>query len=325
MRIRLASSALALALLAAPLAAEAQLAGKMPHIGILAPSMAYVGRVDAIRHGLRDLGYVEGQNIIFQVRYVGKEVDTPHHAAELVRQQVDVIVTASSSAIQPAMRATTSIPIVMVADNADPVDAGYIASYARPGGNVTGLAGLSPDVTAKRMELLKDTVPDLSRVAVLRSSASPGREGMWADTVTAARTLGLRVHALDIMEAGQLDALFDDAARERAGGLIVIRDPLTNTLRARIIELAARRKIPAMYATREFVDAGGLMAYGSNVLELYRRTASYADRILRGLKPADLPVERPTRFELVINLKTAKALGLTIPPAVLARADEVIQ
>jgi putative ABC transport system substrate-binding protein len=311
---------LALALLAAPLAAEAQPAGRIHHVGILAPTEAYRGRVDAIRQGLRDLAYLEGQNIIIQVRYVGKEADTPHHAAELVRQKVDVIVTASSSAIVPAMRATTTIPIVMVADNADPVDAGYIASYARPGGNVTGLAGLSPDVTAKRMELLKETVPDLSRVAVLRNPASPGREGMWADTVTAARTLGLRVQPLDVTEASQLEALFDAAVRERAGGLIVIRDPLTNTLRARIIELASRRRIPAMYATREFVDGGGLMAYGSNVLDLYRRTASYVDKILKGANPGDLPVERPTKFELVVSLKTAQALGLTIP-----RAAEVIQ
>jgi ABC-type uncharacterized transport system substrate-binding protein len=314
-----------LGFLAAPFAAEAQPAGRVYRVGILTPSEAYLGRVDAIRQGLRELGYVEGQNIITQIRYVGREADTPHHAAELVRQNVDVIVTASSSAIQPAMKATTTIPIVMVADNADPVDAGYIASYSRPGGNVTGLAGLSPDVTAKRMELLKEAVPSVSRVAVLRNPASLGREGLWGETVAAAQAIGLRVQALDITEAGQLNGLFDAAIRERAGGLIVIRDPLTNTLRTRIIELAAQHKIPAMYASREYVEAGGLMAYGSNVFYLYRRTAAYVDKILKGAKPSELPVERAERLELIVNLKVAKALGLTIPPSVLARADEVIQ
>ena len=321
----LLSAFLALVLLAAPLAAEAQSAGRVPRIGILAPSEAYKGRADAIRQGLRDLGYVEGQNIVTHIRYVGREADTTHHAAELARQKVDVIVTASSSAIQPAMNATTTIPIVMVADNADPVDAGYIASYSRPGGNVTGLAGLSPDVTAKRMELLKEAVPGVSRVAVLRNPASPGREGLWSDTVAAAQASGLRAQALDITEASQLSGLFDAAVRERAGGLIVIRDPLTNTLRARIVALAAQHKLPAMYASREYVEAGGLMAYGSNVFDLYRRTATYVDKILKGAKPSELPVERAERLELVVSLKTAKALGLTIPPAVLARADEVIQ
>jgi len=236
-----------------------------------------------------------------------------------------VIVTGGSASIGPAKRATMTIPIVMVADNADPVVAGYVASYAQPGGNVTGLTGLSPDVTAKRMEFLKEAVTGMSRVAVLRNPTSPDRQTLWSETTTAAHALGLQLQALDITDPSQLDNLFDAAVRQHADGLIVIRDPLTNTLRARIIALAAQHRLPAMYATREFVDAGGLMVYGSNVFDLYRRTAVYVDKILKGAKPSELPVERAEKIEFVINLKTAKTLGLTIPPSVLARADEVIQ
>ena len=213
----------------------------------------------------------------------------------------------------------------MVADNADPVDAGYVMSYARPGGNVTGLTGLSPDVTAKRMELLKETVPGMSRVAVLRNPTSPDRQTLWSETTSAARALGLQLQALDVTNPGQLESLFEAAVRDRAQGMIVIRDPLTNSLRPKIIALAAQHRLPAMYASREFVDAGGLMVYGSNVFDLYQRTAAYVDKILKGAMPSELPIERAEQLELVINLKTAKALGLTIPPSVLARADEVIQ
>ena len=314
-----------LGFLAAPLATEAQQVGRVARIGILSPSPANADRVKAIRQGLRALGYVEGHNIAIEHREAKTEADLSALAAELVRLGVDVIVTAGSASIRPAMQATTTIPIVMVADNADPVDAGYVTSYARPGGNVTGLTGLSPDVTAKRMQLLKEAVPGMSRVAVLRNPASPDRETLWSETSTAARAVGLQLHALDVTNPDQLESLFEAAVRERAHGLIVIRDPLTNTLRPRIIALAAHHRLPAMYASREFVDAGGLMVYGSNVFDLYRRTAAYVDKILKGAKPSDLPVERAERLELVINLKTAKALGLTIPPAVLARADEVIQ
>ena len=323
---RLAAPAtLALALLAAPLAAEAQPAGRVARMGVLSPSPANAGRVEAIRQGLRALGYVEGRSIVIEHREATTEADLPALAAELVRLGVDVIVTAGSASIRPAMQATTTIPIVMVADNADPVVARYVASYARPGGNVTGLSGLSPDVTAKRMELLKETVPGMSRAAVLRNPASPDRDTLWSETTTAARALGLQLHALDVTNPDQLESLFDAAVRGRAHGLIVIRDPLTNTLRPRIIALAAQYRLPAMYASREFVDAGGLMVYGSNVYDLYRRTAAYVDKILKGAKPSDLPVERAEQLELVINLRAAKALGLTIPPSVLARADTVIE
>ena len=319
------SAILALALLAAPLAIGAQQAGKVTRIGILSPSPAYSGRVEAIRQGLQALGYVEGRNIAIEHRHATTEAELPALAAELVRLGVEVIVTGGSASIRPAMGATMTIPIVMVADNADPVVAGYVTSYAHPGGNVTGLTGLSPDVTAKRMELLKDTVPGMSRVAVLRNPASPDRQALWSETTTAARALGLQLHALDVTNPNQLESLFDAAVRGRAHGLIVIRDPLTNTLRPRIIALAAQHRLPAMYASREFVDAGGFMVYGSNVYDLYRRTAAYVDKILKGAKPSDLPVERAEQLELVINLRAAKALGLTIPPAVLARADEVIE
>jgi putative tryptophan/tyrosine transport system substrate-binding protein len=315
----------AVALLAAPLTAAAQPAGKVYQIGILSPSPANAGRVEAIRQGLRALGYVEGRNVAIESLYAKTEADLPALAAKLVRLGVDVIVTGGSASIRPTMQVTTTIPIVMVADNADPVDAGYVTSYARPGGNVTGLTGLSPDVTAKRMELLKEAVPGMSRVAVLRNPASPDRQTLWSETAAAARALGLQLQALDLTNPDQLESLFEAAVGDRAHGIIVIRDPLTNTLRPQIIALAAQHRLPAMYASREFVDAGGLMVYASNVFDLYRRTAAYVDKILKGVKPSELPVERADQLELVINLKTAKALGLTIPPAVLARADEVIE
>jgi putative ABC transport system substrate-binding protein len=322
---RILGITLTLTLLATPVAALAQPAGKVARIGILSPSPGNVGRVDAIRQGLRDLGYIEGRDIAIERRDATSEGDLRALAAELVHLSVDVIVTAGSASIRPAMEATTTIPIVMVADNADPVAVGYVASYARPGRNVTGLTGLSPDVTAKRMELLKEAVPGMSRVAVLRNPTSPDRQTLWSETTTAARALGLQLQALDLAASSQLEGLFQAAVRDRADGLIVIRDPLTNTLRPQIIALAAHHRLPAMYASREFVEAGGLMVYGSNVFALYRRTAAYVDKILKGAKPSDLPVERAEELELVINLRAAKAIGLTLPPSLLARASEVIQ
>ncbi len=316
---------LLLALLAAPLAAEGQPAGKVHRVGILSPTRAYAGRVEAIRQGLHELGYIEGRNIVIEYRAASTEAEIVTLAVDLARLHVDLIVTGGSASIRPAMQASQTIPIVMVADNADPVVAGYVVSYARPGGNVTGLTGLSPDVTAKRLELLRETVPGMSRVAVLRNPLSPDRETLWNETMDAARRLGLTLQLLDLTDAARLESLFEAAARERAQGLIVIRDPLTNTLRPRIVALASQHRLPAMYATREAVEAGGLMVYGANVFALYRRTAVYVDKILKGAKPADLPVERAERLELVINLKAARAIGLTIPQSVLTRADEVIQ
>lgn len=324
--MRLGAVALAFVLLAPLLGAEAQpTPGKVPVVGILSPTAAYSSRVDAIRRGLAELGYIEGRTVIIEHRYAQTEGQLPDLAGELVRLKPDVIVTGGSAAIRPVQRATTTIPVVMVADNTDPVVAGYVASYARPGANLTGLTGLSPEVTAKRMELLKEVVPGMTRVAVLRNPTSPGRETLWAETTAAARALGLRLQALDITEGGQIDGLFEAAVRERADGLVVIRDPLTNTLRPRIIALTVRHRLPAMYATREFVDAGGLMVYGANVYDLYRRTANYVDRILKGARPGDLPVERAQRLELVVNLKAARAIRLTIPHSLLLRADQLIE
>jgi putative ABC transport system substrate-binding protein len=320
------AAVLAISHLAAPLAAQAQQTpGKVPVVGILSPTAAYSNRVDAIRRGLLELGYIEGRTVIIEHRYAQTEGQLPDLAAEIVRLKPNVIVTGGSAAIRPVQRATTNIPVVMVADNVDPVVAGYVSSYAHPGGNLTGLTGLSPEVTAKRMELLKEAVPGMTRVAVLRNPTSPGRETLWAETSAAARALGLQLRALDITDAGQIDRLFEAAIRERTDGLVVIRDPLTNTLRPRIIALTVRHRLPAMYATREFVDAGGLMVYGANVYDLYRRTASYVDRILKGARAGDLPVERAQRLELVVNLKAARAIGLMIPQSLLLRADEVLE
>ena len=297
---------------------------RLPVIGIVAPTAAYSGRVEAIRRGLADLGHVDQRTIAIEYRHASSERQLPDVAADLVRLKPDVIVTAGSAAIRPVQQATSTIPIVMVADNDDPVAAGYVATYAHPGGNVTGLTGLSPEVTAKRLELLKQAVPAMTRVGVLRNPMSPGRETLWNETSTAARAVGLELRALDVTGADQLDRVVEAGVGERVQGLVVIRDPLTNTLRPRIIALAVKHRMPAMYATREFVDAGGLMVYGANIFELYRRTAHYVDRILKGAKPADLPIERADRLEFVVNLNAARAIGLTLPASLLLRADQVI-
>lgn len=303
---------------------QPQQAGRLPLVAMLAGLAPPTMRVDAVLEGLRELGYVEGQHVAFEYRYAnGAEARLPELASELVALGPQVIVTINSAAIRPAMNATKTIPIVMVADNADPVAVGYIASLARPGGNVTGVAGLSPAVTQKRLQLLKETVPGLARVGMMRNPASQDRDTLWSETEAAARTLGLELLALDVRTADELDAVFALAARERLQGIVVVRDPLITTNRHRIAELAAQQRMPAMYASPEFVDAGGLMTYGSNVYENYRRTATYVDKILRGAKPADLPVEQAEHFEFIVNLKAANALNLTIPQSVMLRATDV--
>ncbi len=298
-------------------------------LGLIAPGSeeAYASRVVAVRAGLRDAGYIEGGNIAVEYRYGegANESRLIDLARELVGARVDVIITAGSACIRPAMMATTSLPIVMVADNADPVSVGYVASLARPGGNVTGLTGLSPEVTAKRMELLKEAVPGMTRVAVLRNPDSPDRDTLRADTEAAASALGLQLQALDVRRTEEIDEAFQAATGERAEGLVVLRDPLTNTNRPKIVALAAQHRLPAIYASDEFVKAGGLMFYGANVEGLYRRLGGYVDRVLKGAKPADLPVERASKLDFIINATAAQALGLTIPPSVLAQATEVIQ
>ncbi len=321
---------LALAIFLAPLAAEAQQAGKIYRIGLLlALSPELVQAVlDAFRQGLRDLGYVEGKNIVIEYRSAEGKLDRlPGLAAELVRLKVDVIVTGLNPGTVAAKQATTTIPIVM-AIGINPVGAGLVPSLARPGGNVTGLTyDVSPEIHAKRLQLLKEVVPQVSRVAVLWDpSFAPDVVEISARAVrNAAQKLGVTLHFVEVRGPDDFDQAFAAMARERANGLLAFGGPLLFAHRRRIADLAAKHRLPATYVVREFADSGGLFSFGANQADLYRRAATYVDKILKGAKPADLPVEQPTKFELVINLKTAKALGLTIPQSVLIRADEIIQ
>ena len=306
--------------------AEAQQAGKAPRIGYLldGSSSSAADRVDTFRDGLRDLGYVEGKNIVIDYRYAEGRFDRfPELAAELVRLKVYVIVAVSTVAARAAKNATRTIPIVAL--SGDPVETGLVASLARPGGNVTGLASLAPELSTKRLELLKEIVSKVSLVAVLWNPNGPAPVLAFKETQLAAKRLGLLLQSLEARSPDDFESAFGGAIRERASALLVISDPLTNTHQRRIVELAAKNRLPAIYPIREFVQAGGLMAYAPDRLEQYRRVAYYVDKILKGAKPADLPVEQPTKFEFVINLKAAKQIGLTIPPNVLARADKVIR
>jgi ABC-type uncharacterized transport system substrate-binding protein len=320
-------SAMAGGILAAPLAAEAQQAGKVPRVGVLLLSDGAQESVGgAFRKGLRELGYVEGQTIALEYRLAeGNEERFSILASELVHLKVDVIFATVAAAVRAAQHATKTIPIVTAVN--DPVAAGFVASVARPGGNIAGLSMMSPEVVGKQLELLRQVVAKLSRVAVLSNPANPGSAPQLRQAEVVARALGMRLQPLGAHSPSEIDSAFAAMTRERAGALLVLLDPTlaARLQRARIAELAARSRLPAMYALRLHVDAGGLMAYGADIFDLYRRCAIYVDKILKGAKPADLPVEQPTKFELVINLKTAKALGLTIPPSLLQRADEVIE
>jgi putative tryptophan/tyrosine transport system substrate-binding protein len=319
--------ALAGGLLAALLPVAAQPAGKVYRIGVLINSSAsiYARRIEAFRQGLRDLGYVEGKNVTLEYRWSeGKQDRLPELAAELVRREVDLIVTRSAGSLA-AKRATTAIPIVM-ATALDPIGTGLVASLARPGGNVTGLSlGTSEWFAGKWLQLLKEAVPKLSRVAVLWNRANLGAPSQVNDIEAAAQTLGVRLERLEFRGAGQIEGALAAIVAKRPDGLLVPNDAAAFEQRARIIAFAAKHRLPTIYPQRETVEVGGLMAYGPSQIESWRRAATYVDKILKGARPADLPVEQPTKFELVINLKTAKALGLTIPPSLLARADEVIQ
>jgi putative ABC transport system substrate-binding protein len=314
-------------ILAAPLAAEAQQAGKVPRVGVLLLSDGAQESVGgAFRKGLRELGYVEGQTIALEYRLAeGNEERFSILASELVHLKVDVIFATVAAAVRAAQHATKTIPIVTAVN--DPVAAGFVASVARPGGNITGLSMMSPEVVGKQLELLRQVVAKLSRVAVLSNPANPGSAPQLRQAEVVARALGMRLQPLGAHSPSEIDSAFAAMTRERAGALLVLLDPTlaARLQRARIAELAARSRLPAMYALRLHVDAGGLMAYGADIFDLYRRCAIYVDKILKGAKPGDLPVEQPTKFELVINLKTAKALGLTIPPSLLQRADQVIE
>jgi len=316
------------AVLAAPLATVAQPAGKVARIGRLEQSSS--GTDAAFRQGLRELGYVEGQNIVIEYRYAeGKAERLPELAAELVGLKVDVIVSGGTLAPLAAKQATNTIPIVLAAAG-DPVGTGLVANLAKPGGNVTGLSNLSKDLTAKRLQILKEIVPGLRRVAVLWNAANIVAALHIPETEAAARTLGLQVQSLEVHGPDDFEnALLERrllAAISRGGGaLFVVDDPLVMRYRMPIADFAVRNRLPATAIYKSFAEAGGLMTFGASLADLYRRAAIYVDKILKGAKPGDLPVEQPTKFELVINLKTAKALGLTIPSSLLLRADQVIE
>ncbi len=320
---------LALGILSVPLAVDAQRPGKVPRIGFLSagsPSDLVRQRgFEAFRQGLRELGYVEAQNIALESRWAeGKWERLPGLTAEFVRLKVDVIVTGTSPEVQAAKEATKTIPIVM-AYVIDPVATGFVVTLARPGGNVTGLSMMAPELVGKQLELLKEVVPKVSRVALLWNPANPGNAPQLREAEVAARALGVRLQPLDVRGPTDFDRAFAAMARERAGALLVLVDLMLVSHRTQIAELAAKRRLPAVYGLSEYVEAGGLIAYGANRRDSYRRAATYVDKILKGAKPADLPVEQPSKFELVINFKTAKALDLTIPQSLLIRADEVIQ
>ena len=314
-------------LLAAPLAAEGQQAAKVPRIGFLGNSTAALeaNLVGPFREGLRDLGYVEGRNILIEYRWAeGQYERFPALIAELVVLKVDVIVTAGTPASLAVKKATTSIPLVMVAVG-DPIGVGLVASLARPGGNATGLSSIAPELEGKRLELLREVVPKLSHIAVLWNPDNPFHAGSLKEARAAAQVLGIKVQPLGVRVSEEFPAAFAAILRERPGALLVLADRLFLHNRARIVDFEAKRRLPGVYPYRELVEAGGLMSFGPSYAGMHRQAAHYVDKILKGSKPADLPVEQPTKFELRINLKAAKALGLTIPQTVLLRADEVIQ
>ncbi|HEV8439857.1 MAG TPA: ABC transporter substrate-binding protein [Methylomirabilota bacterium] len=319
---------LAGALIAAPLAARAQQAAKVWRLGLLGtvplsePGSAHIWA--GFLEGLQQLGYVEGKGVIIESRFSeGKAERLPDLAAELVRLRVDVIVAAAYT-VAAAKGATSTIPIVMT-NHGDPVGSGLVASLARPGGNVTGLSGQSPDLVGKQLQFLKEAIPQLSRVAVLSNPAHPDHPRFLREAEVAARALKVRLQIVEARAPTQFAGAFSAATRESAGALFVLGDPMFFGERRRIVELAERNHLPLMGSQSEYAEAGSFLAYGIDQRDSFRRAATYVDKILKGAKPADLPVEQPTKFELVINLKTAKALGLTIPPALLGRADELIQ
>ena len=296
-------------------------------IGLLSgfsPS-TYAASYPAFPLGLRDLGWVEGKNISIEYRYAeGRHDRLPDLAAELVRLKVDVIVATATSDAQAAQKATRVIPIVMVAGG-DPVASGLVESLARPGGNVTGLSQILQELGGKRLELLKEIVPKLSSVAVLWNPQSASATLGWKENQQPAQQLGIQLHSLEVRSANELDEAFEAATRARAGALAILPDPVISTNLKRIVDFAAKSRLPSIYQSSDFADAGGLVSYGPDRADLFRRAATYVDKILKGAKPSDLSVERPTKLELVVNVKTAKALGITIPQSVLFRADRVIE
>jgi ABC-type uncharacterized transport system substrate-binding protein len=328
---------LAFGILAALLVSDAQQVKKIPRIGWLSsghdpfsaqhPAPQRVLMLNEVfLQGLRELGYVEGQNLIMERRYAGERAERlPDLATELVRLPVDVLVTGSGEPVVRVLQhATSTIPIVM-AVSADPVGAGLVVSLARPGGNITGLSIMAPEGGRKRLEFLKEAVPQAARVAVLWNTASRGKESEWQETQGAAGALGVTLHAVEVRGPDDFDGAFAAIARERPDALLTFSDPLTLNHQRQIVDFATQHRLPLVSEVKEFAEAGGLMTYGASLPALTRRAAYYVDRILKGAKPADLPVEQPTKFELVLNLKTAQALGITMPPSLLILADEVIK
>ncbi len=307
---------------------QAQQPAKILRIGYLVGTSlpANAARIEAFRQGLRELGYVEGKNIVIEWRYAEGKLDRlPSLAAELVRLKVDVIITAGPPTTRAAKEATNTIPIVMSQDT-DPVANGFVASLARPGGNITGLATLRPELSGKQMELLKEVLPRLSRVAVFGTSTLPGNAQMLREVELAAKAFGVQVQYLDVLDPKDIEPAFQAASKGRAGAvLMLVSGVVTAAHRTEIVELAVKSRLPAIYNSAEYVEAGGLMTYSASFTDMYRRAATYVDKILKGRTPADLPVEQPMRFEFIINLIAAKRIGLTVPPNVLVRADRVIR
>ncbi len=314
-------------LFALSVSTEAQQPTKIPRIGFLsATSLSIISaRIEALRQGLRELGYVEGKNIVIEWRSAEGKADLlPALAAELVRLKVDIIVAAGTTDTRAAKEATNTIPIVMTQDT-DPIGTGFVASLARPGGNITGLSTLAPELSGKRLEILKEIIPKLSRVAVLGNSTRLGNAQSLKEVELAAGAFKVQVQYLDVLDVKDIETAFRAATKGRAEAVLVLQSPIFFSQRAQIAELAVTSRLPAIYPQTEYTEAGGLMYYGANTPDLFRRAATYVDKILKGRKPADLPVEQPMKFEFIINLKAAKQIGLTIPPNVLVRADKVIK
>jgi putative tryptophan/tyrosine transport system substrate-binding protein len=327
MKKKITGLALSASLFALCLSVQAQHPAKAPRIGFLTAVSAssFAGRTEAFRQGLRELGYVEGKNIVIEYRYGDGKTDRLNQLAdELVHIKVDVIVTGGAPATISAKDATRTIPIVMASD-ADPVGSGIVTSLARPGGNITGFSTLATEIGGKRLELLKEIVPRLSHMAVFGTSTYPGNAQALKEMEVAAGAFGVKLQYRDILDPKEIDAAFREASKARVGAVLVLASSVLLSQRTRITDLVIKNRVPAIYPNGEYVEDGGLMSYGPNIVYLFRRAATYVDKILKGAKPGDLPVEQPTKFELVINLKTAKQIGLTIPPEVLARSDKVIK
>jgi len=323
----LASILFAGALLAVAVTVDAQQTKKIPRIGYLGvnPRSVNLARIEAFQQGLRELGYSEGKNIVIEWRSAEGKVDRlPALASELVRLKVDIIVTNGPISTRAAKEATVTIPIVMTFDD-DPVGNGFVDSLARPGGNITGLSTLSPEISGKQLELLKEVVPRLSRVAVFGSSIQPGNAQSLKEVELAARAFGVQLQYLDVLDPKDIETAFRTAGTWRAEAVLALASLVLNSHRTQVGELAVKSRLPAIYRRPEFVEDGGLMSYATSYTDLNRRAATYVDKILKGAKPGDLPVEQPTKFEFIINLKAAKQIGLMIPPNVLARADRVIK